>query len=156
MKALSQWWNERAQREQWILIAAALVIGLAVIIKGVVAPILEERQRLDQQIATASAQLAWMRAASQSIQSQAPAQSRSNNRSPQSTLTNLGRRFNLSISRLEPVGDRRLEAWSNEAPYTQALRLLEAAQSEGLQILAVDLKQADEPGVVQMRLRVGS
>ena len=77
MKALSQWWNERAQREQWILIAAALVIGLAVIIKGVVAPILEERQRLDQQIATASAQLAWMRAASQSIQSQAPAQSRS-------------------------------------------------------------------------------
>lgn len=156
MNALNQWWSERAQREQWILIAAAVVIALAIIIKGLVTPILEKRQRLDQQIAEASEQLAWMRAASQAIQSRSPAQAGANTRSPQASLTNLGRRFNLSISRLEPLGDRRLEAWINEAPYTQALRLLEAAQNEGLQILAVDLKQADEPGVVQMRLRVGS
>lgn len=155
MNAITQWWNERAQREQWILMAAGALILLAIIIKLVVTPILDQRHQLDQQISIASEQLAWMRAASDKIQSQAPAQTRSGNRSPQSTLTNLGRRFNLSISRLEPVGDRRLEAWINEAPYTQALRLLEAAQNEGLQILAVDLKQADEPGVVQMRLRVG-
>lgn len=156
MNAFTQWWNERAQREQWILIAAGVVITLALIMQLLITPILEERERLDSQIATASEQLAWMKAASEKIRSQAPASVRSSSRSPQSTLTNLGRRFNLSISRLEPVGDQRLEAWINEAPYTQALRLLEAAQQEGLQLLAVDLKQADEPGLVQMRLRVGS
>jgi len=156
MNAFTQWWNERAQREQWILIAAGVVIALALIIQLLITPILDERKRLDSQIATASEQLAWMQAASEKIRSQAPPSARSTGRSPQSTLTNLGRRFNLSISRLEPVGDQRLEAWINEAPYSQALRLLEAAQQEGLQLLAVDLKQADEPGLVQMRLRVGS
>lgn len=66
-------------------------------------------------------------------------------------VNSTARQYKISIDRVQPQGDN-IQVWIDEVPFTNLLDWLETLNNKrGLKVLAIDITNADEAGVVTIR-----
>jgi len=145
-------------RQQWLLIAAAILIGVYIAVGLIYRPLVAKRDLLLQQNAGAERTLQWMRGAIAEIKSLHGAGTTSALSSSGMTLSQLvessAARHSIRVSRFQPSGDDEAQVWLDKVPFDATVMLLDQLENQyGLDVLSVAVNGANAPGLVNVRLR---
>ncbi|WP_100642464.1 type II secretion system protein GspM [Alteromonas facilis] len=152
MQSLIQRYKALTEREQWVLLLAAIVSVVGLFYLLVWSPLQTSIAQTKAQVENQQELLTWVKASSQrAIQlrrSSGGAQGFTGSL-PQA-VNQTTSRFNIVISRMQPQGDE-LQVWVDEAAFDSLVDWLNALENMGITILQVDLTEADSPGQIKLR-----
>jgi len=153
------WWNDLQPRERAVLAAGAA--GLLVLLLLLGRPLLAERERLRQEIATRQGELAWMRDAAEEISQSGGTPRNDGDRAiPVLQFIDQAARENrLSdrLKRLEPGPDGEIKVWLNNVVYVDLVRWLRQLDATGrLTIRNLNVEKGGAPGQVNAQLTLDS
>ncbi|MGB0936304.1 MAG: type II secretion system protein GspM [Colwellia sp.] len=145
-------WQQLNLREQRLVMAMAVVIGIFLIYSLVWLPLNNGLAKANDKLARQQALLVWVIENTQHFK-----QINSKNSKPKSggslssIINRTANQHQLTITRMQPQGSN-LQVWIDEAPFTQLLFWLEyLAKNEGLEVKNIDLSKSDIPGKVAVR-----
>ncbi len=151
------WFQKLSQREQLMVLAAALLIGLLLLYGTTWAPLTRAIDGYEADNADARESLDWMRQAvvdisSTSASAGVAAQTQSISALVDTTLPT----YSLVMQRYQPTGDESAQLWLEEAPVSQVIAWLAAIERDhGMRLITVAITSADKQGFVKTRVRVG-
>ena len=159
-----QWWRKREPREQQLL-AAMLVLSLIFIFwYGIWQPLHQATERAENRLAAQQETLRFVIESTQQVEqlrSSAPAQQQRATPITAAQLSGFISRtstaHNLEVSRLQPQNEG-LQVVFNEADFDSLLAFLAELNERQVEVEAIDIAEAGEPGMVRVRrlqVRVG-
>ena len=152
MENLRNWWSQLAQREQQLVAAMAVVVGISILYWGIWSPISNaEARALSQRNAQAST-LAYVKQTANKIAALKQTSGRKAvSGSLGSIVTQSAGRFGLTITRMQPQGNK-IQVWMDDVPFESLLACLDdLVQQKGLSLDNLDVATADQVGMVQVR-----
>lgn len=157
MNALQRYWRGLGQRERKVLAsgAAALVLVLGYVLLW--EPLVDSRNEWRNRVATAQADLAWMRATAPQVRERnvgAPVRS-SDGRSLLARVDASAREAGLggSLLRVEPVADGQVRVYFEDAGFDAVVRWVETLSAQyGTRVGELSAQRADGVGRVDVRL----
>lgn len=150
---MKTWWFSRSEREQRLVLAAALVVAIGFLWWGIWQP---QQQSLTQARASLAAQQgvhSWMQEQAQTLlQKQSGQQVRPVFTGSLSQLaSSSSKRYRIQISRLQPESSGQLQLYLEDVDFNQLLAWLGYLQGRGVRVNAIDLVATDDPGIVRIR-----
>lgn len=159
----TQWWQKREPRERQLLSVMAVLLLVAIFWYGIWQPLNDATARAETQLAAQQETLRFVIENTRQIEQlrtnrpqQAQAQAVSSEQLS-SFVSRTSGQFNLEVTRLQPQNDA-LQVVYNEADFDALLSFLALLNERQIQIEAIDIAEAGEPGVVRVRrlqLRAG-
>lgn len=157
MNALQRYWRGLGPRERGVL---SLAIGALVLVLGYVSlwePLIDSRNEWRNRVATAQADLAWMRATAPQVRERGGAVPvRSNDsRSLLARADASARDAGLggSLLRVEPVSDGQVRVYFEDAGFDAVVRWVETLSAQyGTRVGELSAQRADGVGRVDVRL----
>jgi len=158
MNELKARFDQLPLRQQWLLVAAAILIVVYIAVAVIYRPLVNKRDLLSQQNAGAERTLQWMRGAIAEIKSLRGAGNASAATTSGMTLSQLvessAARHGLRVSRFQPAGDDEAQVWLDKVAFDSVVLLLDQLENQyGLDVLSVAINGANAPGLVNVRLR---
>ncbi|RLV60776.1 type II secretion system protein M [Parashewanella curva] len=146
------WWNSLAFREQQLLSVAAVVVAISVFYFGVWNPISSAQQDAQADLKSAKQTLIKVKQDANRLIGYKQANRGQSRRGSLSNIVNQqADRFGLTISRMQPQGDK-IQVWLDDAPFNDVLRYLDTlVVSQGLTVDSFDVASTDTIGVVRIR-----
>ncbi|MBB5207234.1 type II secretion system protein GspM [Chiayiivirga flava] len=133
MNPLRRFWQGRAPRERTMLARGAVVLVLMALYFGAWEPLRDSRDAWRARVATANADLAWMRAVAPQIAAQAPAQDGAarDTRSLLARADASAREAGLggALLRVEPVAQGQVRVHFEDVGFDALMRWLESLSS---------------------------
>lgn len=157
MNNLKQKFQGLTEREQWLVIASAVVVVIGVFYWVVWSPLNSSLETNRTAVKAKQSDLIWVRKqATKAIQLKgAGNQTTSFTGSLTQVVNQTAGRLRIAVSRMQPQGDD-LKVWVDQAPFNDVLSWLQALESRGVRIIDVDFAQADAPGHIKIRsLKLG-
>lgn len=157
MSALRRRWQALAPREQrtvaWGALALVLMAGYLLLWE----PMVQNRDAARIRVASAEADLAWMRAAAPLLQRRGPAppQLPADGRSLLARVDASARESGLggSLLRVEPVAAGQVRAYFEQAGFDAMMRWVEVlSQRHGTRVTELSVQRADGVGLVDARM----
>ncbi|WP_077663208.1 MULTISPECIES: type II secretion system protein M [Salinivibrio] len=156
MSQLKARWQSLSEREQRLLMVAALVMLLSVLYWGIIAPIQAEANNARAALTSERRLLSDVQQKHQQIV-QLRAQSGASSRAPTSSNQPLNQvvaasagEFSVTITRLQP-GEASVQLGVEPLPFNQLLRWLDQlARLHGIQVVRLDTEMTDNAGVVKV------
>lgn len=154
---MQQWWQDLNQREQRLVLAMSLVVGIFLFISLVWQPLnenlakaqikVQKQQQLEQWV---NENLAYYKTLQRS------GNSRKSNESLSSLVNRTAKSLSITIARMQPQGND-LQVWIDEVPFDRFVTWIDQLnRQEATKVLAVDLSVGNAPGTVKVRrLQVG-
>jgi general secretion pathway protein M len=154
---MQQWWQDLNQREQRLVAAMSLVVGIFLFISLVWQPLnenlakaqikVQKQQQLEQWV---NENLAYYK------NLQRTGNSNKSNESLSSLVNRTAKSLSITIARMQPQGDN-LQVWIDEVPFDHFVTWIDQLnRQEATRVLAVDLSVGNAPGTVKVRrLQVG-
>ncbi|MEW6998822.1 type II secretion system protein GspM [Colwelliaceae bacterium BS250] len=154
---MQQWWQDLNQREQRLVAAMSLVVGIFLFISLVWQPLnenlakaqikVQKQQQLEQWV---NENLAYYK------NLQRTGNSNKSNESLSSLVNRTAKNLSITIARMQPQGDN-LQVWIDEVPFDHFVTWIDQLnRQEATRVLAVDLSVGNAPGTVKVRrLQVG-
>ena len=154
---MQQWWQDLNQREQRLVAAMSLVVGIFLFISLVWQPLnenlakaqikVQKQQRLEQWV---NENLAYYKTLQRS------GSNKKSNESLSSLVNRTAKSLSITIARMQPQGDD-LQVWIDEVPFDRFVSWIDQLnRQEATKVLAVDLSVGNAPGTVKVRrLQVG-
>ena len=139
--SIADWLMERTPRERWLLGMGAAMVLVWVAITLIWQPVQSRRQDARQQIAVYDRALAALQSSDAPA---APVDARALN----AIVTEAAARFDLTIRRLEPAGERIRVTLDDAAFQTLVLWLEAMNRDSGLRATELDLSRRPAPGTV--------
>jgi general secretion pathway protein M len=158
VSALRQRWDALASRERGVLVAGAVVLLAVLAFVLVWEPLAQSRDALRTQVQAGEADLAWMRAAAPQVRERAanaPAPVSNDGRSLLARADASAREAGLgnSLLRVEPVSDRQVRVYFQQAGFDPLMRWVEALSAQGsLRVGEFSARRAEGVGVVDANL----
>lgn len=153
MENLRNWWSQLAQREQQLVAVMAVIVGVSILYWGIWSPISNaEARALSQRNAQAST-LAYVKQTANKIAAlkQTTGRKAATGGSLGSIVTQSAGRFGLTITRMQPQGNK-IQVWMDDVPFESLLGCLDdLVQQKGLSLDNLDVAAADQVGMVQVR-----
>jgi len=153
---MKRWWFERTSREQVLIIASALLIGLFIFYQGALKPLYAFHAAAKQSHAVARDYLAEVEAAARSVRTlKAPAQGRQplDDGGLRTAAAVAAKEAGVSITRLQPLNDGAVELWLDDVPAPQVYRWLAILnERHGIVITKADIRRSGESGAVRVQV----
>ena len=152
MENFKAWWSGLVLREQQMVAACGVVLVIGILYWGVWTPIAsaedEAQRRLDGQQST----LTYVKQTANRIAGLKQSGGSNAFRGSLSAAVNqTAGAFGLTITRMQPQGDK-IQVWMDEVPFDTLLNYLnELVQNKGLSLESLDLAESDTPGFVNVR-----
>ncbi len=151
--------TQRTERERHIVFGGA-ALAVPLLIWGIIwQPLLDWRSSEQKRFEVKQQTLEWMQGASAQVEAYRKAGRTSGNRiagSPEQVITRGAASLGLSVSRIEPSGDRRYNVFFTSANYKSFMRFLDQLQQQGLSIESLTMGQLPQPGEVSVRMTLES
>ncbi len=152
MNTLKQKYQALSEREQRLLMVAAVAIVIAIFYFGAWAPLSNGVETARSQQQSQQQLLNWVE--DKARQARRLRQSSSTGRRFSGSLTQAVNQstaqYSIPVSRLQPQEDE-LQVWVDEAAFDEVLEWLKALEQMGIVILQVDITEADSPGMIKIR-----
>ncbi len=157
---MNQWWAGLNQREQRLVIIAAIAVTLTLLYLLVVEPVVKHMQDLEKSVTDKTELLQWMQESEVTIS--ALRRNSSQTRQPTNTGGSLlavvdqtakRSRLGSAIKRVEPEGSDGVRLWLEQASFDNVLRwLAQIKRNQGVEVKRITLEQPDSPGIVDARI----
>ncbi len=154
---MKQWFGKLNPREQLMVAAAALLVGLLLLYGIAWAPLKRAIEGYEAGNADARESLDWMQQAVADIKNAGAGggvadQALSISALVDTTLPN----YSLVMQRYQPTGDDSAQLWLEDAPVSQVIAWLVAIERDyGMRLITVAITSADKQGFVKTRVRMG-
>ena len=152
------WWATLAQREQRVLGAGAVALGLTLLFVGVYEPLAAAKRERAQALEDARALAVTLEALAVEVQRQRGAGGGAIVGANQSLLSIVDQSRRASSltkppSRLQPEGDAIVRIWLEDVPFDALLRWLADLQLRyGVRVDTADIERESGPGLVNARI----
>lgn len=154
---MRDWFNNLQKREQWIVLAGAVLVVFYLIYGVFYRGLAAEHHRYQQLVERNQATLNWMQGAVATLQQAKRSGGVSSNAAGKSLsqLSELAaKRAQVRISRFQPSGDDEAQVWLDKVEFDQLLDfLLRLEQDYSLVVDNLSVNTANSPGVVNARLK---
>lgn len=151
MEALKSWFTSISEREQKLVIAAAIVGTLGIFYFLIWSPLHSAVNTQQAALASEKQTLMWVQ--EQAGRAQVLRQS-SRKTSFNGSLTQLvnqtTRNANIPVSRMQPQGEE-LQVWIDQVEFNTLMSWLEQLEKSGVSIMQSDVTEVDAQGFVQVR-----
>ncbi|MDF2179223.1 type II secretion system protein M [Aliiglaciecola sp. CAU 1673] len=158
MKQLVEKFRALSEREQRLVIVAALFMIIGLFYFLIWSPMNQSIERNKVAVQSQQELLAWVQKnANKAIQLKGSGkQSQRFSGSLTQAVNQHAGRSGISIARMQPQGEELL-VWVDEAPFNQVLAWLQAMEQQGIQILDADFSETSTPGQIKIRrLQLGT
>ena len=152
MKQLLEKFNALSEREQRLVIAAALVTAILLFYLLVWSPLNQSIARNQAAVASQQELLSWVQKNAnrvQQLKGSASQGAKFNGSLPQA-VNQTASRLSISIARMQPQGDE-LQVWVDEAPFNQVVAWLQSLEQMGIVIQDADFAETAKPGQIRIR-----
>lgn len=147
------WWFSLQSREQRILSLAGIVMAIALFYWLLWQPLHQAHAKRQQAVIATQQQLQKLQQAIPSLRTLGTSSVRSGGSLAQ-IISNSAREQNIKVSRMQPQNEQ-LTLVLDELSFQRLLPWLYALQYQyGVQLLSLDLAQAEQPGMVKVRRMV--
>lgn len=147
--------SQRTERERRTVFAGVL-LGVPLALWLLIwEPLLSWRAAEQERYLSKQQTLEWMQAAAARIEAYRAAGRDAEaavSGSPEQLITRGAASLGLTVSRIEPSGDRRFNVFFSAVPYADFIRFIDQLQRQGLLIDSLTMGQLPEPGQVSVRL----
>ena len=154
---MKQWFEQFNQREQILLLGAAVAVALYLLLVAVWRPVngmREEMAQRNEQLADALGRVQLMVAELKQLQGNGGAKRASRNLNQ--VINRSTASYSLRPSRIQPNSRGEVQIRFEDASFENLLRwLYQLEQEEGLLLVDVSLTQADRGGLVNANIRIG-
>lgn len=152
MQALLDRYKALTEREQIILMVAAVFVVVGLFYFVIWSPLSTNIEQRQAQIDRDQDLLAWVQQSTQrAIQlRRSNGGQRTFNGSLPQAVNSTTNRFNIAISRMQPQGDE-LQVWVDQVPFDAMLDWINALENMGVVVLQVDVTEAEAPGQIKIR-----
>lgn len=151
MDALKTWFTSISEREQKLVVAAAIVGTLGIFYFLIWSPLHSALDTQQSALVSEKQTLVWV--AEQAARAQVLRQSGSKT-SYNGSLTQLvnqtTRSANIPVSRMQPQGEE-LQVWIDQVEFNTLMSWLELLEQRGVSIIQTDVSEVDAQGFVQVR-----
>ena len=152
MQALLERYRALTEREQIIILVAAVIVVIGLFYSLVWNPLNSNISQREQQIERQQTLLTWVKQSSQraiQLRRSNGGQSAFTGSLPQA-VNQTTSRHNIAISRMQPQGEE-LQVWVDQAAFNNVLDWLNALERMGIVILQVDVTEAEASGQIRVR-----
>ena len=145
-------WQQLTLREQRIVIALGIVLGIYVLYSFVWQPVQSNLVKTQQKLSRQQELLTWVSKNTARYQQAKKTGNVSNSGGSLSSIVNRSaRNKGITVTRMQPQNDD-IQVWIDEIPFNTLLQWLEQLSSnEGLHVKAIDMTTTDKLGVVRIR-----
>lgn len=154
VRSATQYWHNLNQREQRLISALGVVVGIAVLYFLIWQPSYQSRLNAEQQLHAKQQQLSWVKqslARYQAIKASVDHSTPSNRGSLSQRLSQAAEAADIDLARMQPQGDGLLIA-VDETNFNQVLQLVAQLENQyQLQVDILDVAKLDQPGQVRVR-----
>ena len=151
--------TQRTERERQIVFGGVALAVPLLIWAMIWQPLLDWRAEEARRLDAKRQSLEWIQGAAAQIEAYRKAGRASGSRiagSPEQVITRSASTLGLSVSRIEPNGDRRYNVFFSSADYKSFLRFVDQLQQLGLTIESLTMGQLPQPGQVSVRMTLES
>jgi len=152
LSSIKSWWQGLNLREQRLLLLTSSAFVVFILYSAVWLPLNENLAKTEQKLANRQALLAWVTdntARYQKVKSTGAG--KKSNGSLSGIINRTANQYQLTITRMQPQG-KSVQVWLDSASFTSLLFWFEhLANTENLQVEAIDLTQSDTQGEVRVR-----
>ncbi|NQY34728.1 MAG: type II secretion system protein M [Alteromonadaceae bacterium] len=144
-------WQQLTLREQRIVIALGVVLGIYVLYSFIWQPVQSNLLKTQQTLSRQQELLTWVSQNTARYQ-QAKKTGKVSSRGSLSSIVNRSaRNKGITVTRMQPQAED-IQVWIDEIPFNTLLQWLDQLSSnEGINIKAIDLNTTDKSGVVRIR-----
>ncbi len=143
------------KRDQIMLGVLVVALVLYILVGQLFLGIMDERDRLAKRVDANNRLLTWMESAVDEIQQSSGGRSSStNSRQSLSQLAQAAaKRSNMTMSRFQPKGEE-AQVWLEKVDFADVLSFLSVLEEQyGVQVLNVSINSANQPGMVNCRVK---
>ena len=152
MEKLLNKFRQLTEREQYLVIACSVVVVIGMFYWLVWAPLNKAIETNETLVKNKKEDLVWLtKNVNKALQLK-----RSSGGQKQFTgsltqaVNQTASRVRITISRMQPQGEE-LKVWVDQAPFNDVLSWLQTMENMGIQIINLDVAQADAPGLIKIR-----
>ncbi|SET39951.1 type II secretion system protein GspM [Thalassotalea agarivorans] len=146
-----EYWHNLQAREKKLAIAMAIVVAIMLFQVLVWKPLAGGIESTSAKLERQKDLLAWVQTNTERYKAIASSGKGRSTGSLSGIVNSTARQYKISIDRVQPQGDN-IQVWIDEVPFTNLLDWLETLNNKrGLKVLAIDITNADEAGVVTIR-----
>ncbi|WP_158972731.1 type II secretion system protein GspM [Paraglaciecola sp. L3A3] len=157
MDKLKTLYKQLNARERLLVSVSAVLLIIALFYWLVWSPLNTSIERGKNNLTSQQSLLAWVKknsARAIQLRNSAGTSSQFSGSLPQA-VNQAASRMKIQISRMQPQGDE-LQVWVDQAPFNDVLSWLQSLEKLGINILDIDVAEADAPGLVKIRrLKLG-
>jgi len=147
---MKQRWQQLTAREQQLIIVMVTVVIVFLSYSVVWRPLQQNIAKTTQKIQQRQQLLTWVKTNTAAYR-QAQQHAHLGGGSLTSIVNRTAKANQIIVTRMQPQGDT-IQVWINEMPFEQLLTWLDQlSKQEYLQVLAIDITDAKQPGLVQVR-----
>ena len=149
MEQLKEWWESITQREQQLVMASIVVLGVAVLYWGIWAPLSDKLQDSQEKLTRAESTLSWTQEkATLLINSGLGKPAKGGNLTR--VLNSSARTSGITFSRIVNKTDQ-VEVWIANVEFQKFLKWLTLLSNEhGVSVLSVDLSKTEKSGYIKV------
>ncbi len=157
MEQFKEWWASITQREQQLVMASAVVLGIAILYWGIWAPLADQLSESKKQLTRAEITLNWTQKNSTVLIKSGVGKPRAKGANLTRVLNSSARTSGITFSRIVNKTDQ-VEVWIANVEFQVFLKWLTLLSNEhGVSVIKIDLSKSDQPGYIKVdRLLLGN
>jgi type II secretory pathway component PulM len=158
MNELKARFDQLPQRQQWLVVIAAILVVVYIAVGLIYRPLAVKRDLLIQRNDGAERTLQWIRGAITEIKALRGSGNASAVAGSGMTLSQLvessAARHGLRVTRFQPSGDDEAQVWLDKVSFDSTVMMIDQLENHyGLHVMSVAVSGANAPGLVNVRLR---
>ncbi|MCG9748376.1 type II secretion system protein M [Shewanella sp. Isolate8] len=152
MDNIKTWWNGLVLREQQLVAACAIVLGVGILYWGIWTPISQAEADARRNLTAQESTLNYVKQTANKIAGLKQAGGKKGFSGSLSTVvTQSAKSYGLEITRMQPQGNK-IQVWMDEVPFDSLLDYLsDLVQQKGLSLDNIDLADGEAEGFVKVR-----
>lgn len=156
MEQFKEWWASITPREQYLTMASATVIAIAILYWGIWTPLVDQVGESKKQLTRAEATLNWTQDKATLLLESGVAKPQSKGGNLRQIVNSSARRSGITFSRIVNKSDN-LEVWINDVDFDSFVEWLAKLSNQyDVAVLSADLTKSERPGYVKVnRLLLG-
>ena len=156
LQALKARFEELEQREQYLLIVAAIVIGIFIFVSLIYRPLSSSLDSARNAYYSQNELREWMQVQVTQLKqssSSSGSTSKRGNRSASVVINQAASQTSIQISRSQPRSNNQYQIWLEDVPFNQLMVWLNSLQSDyGIHVHAINISRAEDNGKVRVNL----
>jgi general secretion pathway protein M len=147
---MKQRWQQLNSREQALVISMSVLVVIFLLYTLFWQPLQKNIANTEKKITRQQELLTWV-SEKTALYQQAKITAKPSSGSITGIVNRAARSNGITVTRMQPKGDE-LQVWIDEVPFYQLmLWLADLAETQGLQVQAIDINDTNTAGVVQVR-----